>query len=49
MGAVDQWVDSTDVLGHAERVRRLVAWYTDDERPAQWLRKLKGQLGAHEG
>ncbi len=30
VGAVDQWVDSTDVLGHAERVRRLVDWYTDD-------------------
>ena len=27
VGAVDQWVDSTDVLGHAERVRSLTAWY----------------------
>lgn len=27
VGAVDQWVDSTDVLGHARRVRALTAWY----------------------
>lgn len=27
VGAVDQWVDSTDVLSHAGRVRRLIGWY----------------------
>ena len=27
VGAVDQWVDSTDVLSHAGRVRRLIDWY----------------------
>lgn len=28
VGAVDQWVDSTDVLSHPERVRGLTVWYT---------------------
>ena len=27
VGAIDQWADSTDVLGHAGRVRRLIDWY----------------------
>ena len=27
VGAVDQWVDSTDVLSHAARVRQLQEWY----------------------
>ena len=27
VGAIDQWVDSTDVLGHVGRVRRLIDWY----------------------
>lgn len=27
VGAIDQWVDSTDVLGHAGRVRQLINWY----------------------
>lgn len=27
VGAIDQWVDSTDVLSHAGRARRLIDWY----------------------
>ena len=32
VGGVDQWVDSTDVLSHGERVRRLIGWYTGSTR-----------------
>jgi Domain of unknown function (DUF4037) len=27
VGSVDQWVDSTDVLSHGDRVHRLIGWY----------------------